>query len=211
MSTSTINQIIKQIDSFASAHRQINSFGVGRIYDFAASGDTKYPSLWVDYGNTSVNNVNMGGSEYTTSIRVYIVDRLMKGATNETEVVSDTQQTALDLISYLSNSYVFTWLIDSSIQLTVVGDPSQDDEVAGYYFDLNFRQAFEKDRCAIPFTSNPSPSGAADYHVTIYDQDGNVITTVQPMSSYTVTLVSGINGGTASSTYSNNIVGGLSI
>lgn len=209
MSASTINQIIKQVNSFANAHYQIKSFGVGRIFDFATSGDTDYPSLWVDYGNTSVSQQSGYGNEYITPLRIYIVDRLQKGGTNEQEVISDTQQVCLDLIAYLSNSNAFNWILDNSITLNVVGDPSQDDELAGHFFDLNFRQPFEKDRCAIPFSSDPTPDGTDDYHVTIYDQDGNIVTTVQPMSSYTITLISGIDGGSPSSTYSNSIVGGL--
>jgi hypothetical protein len=187
MATSTINQIIKEISDFQSAHRQVHSFGVGRIYDFASSGDTKYPSLWIDYGNASVNNVNMGGSESFVTLRIFIIDKLNNGNLNETEVRSDTQSICLDLIAYLSHPN-FDWQIDSNISLVPIGEEAEEDKLAGWYFDLSFRQSFERDRCAIPFTSNPAPSQARDYFVRILDQDGNLITTVNPMSSYTVTV-----------------------
>lgn len=46
--------------------------------------------------------------------------------------------------------------------------------------------------------------------VTILDQDGGTVTTVAPGGTYTVTLLSGIDGGASDSTYNNTIVGGLS-
>lgn len=151
----TLNQIIKEIDNFATNHLQVNSFGVGRIWDFATSGDTKYPALWVDYADVSINNVyGSGSSTETTPVRVYISDRLQKGAFNEQEVLSDIRETFFDLIAYISND-AFEWTIGSSVTLTRFGEEFQNDEIAGYYCEIQFTQSFLKDRCAIPYITNP--------------------------------------------------------
>lgn len=157
MSAQTVNQIINSIDSFASAHQQIHSFGKGNITDFATSGDTRYYSVWVDVLPTTINFSNQNTNTYTTSLRIYVLSRLAKGGTNYIEVISDSQSIVLDMVAYLGNpSTAFEWVLEASA-MNPVGDPQFDDELAGQIIDLNFRQYLTRDRCAIPFTTDPTP------------------------------------------------------
>ncbi len=87
----TLNQVIKNLNSIADAHYQIKSFGSGDVQEFATSGVTNYPAMWVGYENSRVE-----GRAYVHVLRVYIADRLIKGKKNELDVLSDVQQVCLD-------------------------------------------------------------------------------------------------------------------
>ena len=68
------------------------SFGNGSIQEFATSGVTNYPAMWVDYEPAQVQ-----GRSYLHVLKIYVADRLIKGKKNELEVFSDTQQICLDI------------------------------------------------------------------------------------------------------------------
>lgn len=59
-------------------------------------------------------------------------------------------------------------------------------------------------------TGTECPPGGDCDPVTILDQDGGTVTTVNAGGTYTVTLLSGIDGGASGTTYTNTVVGGLS-
>lgn len=164
----TLNQVIRNLNSIASAHRQINSFGNGNIQEFATSGTTNYPAMWVDFENSQVQ-----GNSYLHVVRIYVADRLIKGKKNETEVLSDIQQVCLDIIAQ-AQSKIYNWkLVSDSITLNYFSEPRFDDEDAGYYFDLTLKVPFTYDRCQIPFDSditNPSqyPSSGGSGTINVY-------------------------------------------
>ena len=54
MQIRTLNQIINELKEIAKQHYQINSFTVGTLDDFATSGDTRYPAMWVSYENAAI-------------------------------------------------------------------------------------------------------------------------------------------------------------
>lgn len=196
----TLNQTIKNLNNIANAHYQINSFGNGSVVEFATSGITNYPAMWVDYEAPQVQ-----GNAYVYVLRIYIMDRLIKGKTNELELFSDIQQICLDIISQL-NSTIYGWkLITDNITLNPFSEPRFDDEDAGYYFDVQLKQPFKYDTCQIPFDSTITNVGSSNL-VTIIDQNGNVITTLKGGETYQVLVVSTIDGGLSSTTYTNQII-----
>jgi len=196
----TLNQTIKNLNNIANAHYQINSFGNGSVVEFATSGITNYPAMWVDYEAPQVQ-----GNAYVYVLRIFIMDRLIKGKTNELELFSDIQQICLDIISQL-NSTIYGWkLITDNITLSPFSEPRFDDEDAGYYFDVQLKQPFKYDTCQIPFDSTITNVGSSNL-VTIIDQDGNVITTLKGGETYQVLVVSTIDGGSSSTVYTNQII-----
>lgn len=196
----TQNQIIKALNDFANAHHQIKSFGSGSIQDFATSGTTNYSAMWVDYEPATVQDRNV-----YIGLRIYICDRLLKGKRNEREVLSDVLSICLDTVAQMSSN-IYGWKLDTSnVSMIPFSDPKHDDEVAGYYFDLSFKQAFDYNRCQIPLSSEITNPGSTDV-VTILDQDGNVITRVSAGNTYSVIVVSNIFGGNASTTFTNSII-----
>lgn len=196
----TQNQIIKALNNFADAHLQINSFGSGSIQDFATSGTTNYMAMWVDYEPCTVQDRNV-----YTGLRVYLCDRLLKGKRNEQEVLSDVLSVCLDTVAQMSSN-IYGWKLDASnVTMYPFSEPKHDDEVAGYYFDLSFKQAFDYNRCQIPLDGTITNPGYTDV-VTILDQDGNVITRVAAGNTYSVLVVSNIYGGNASTVFTNSII-----
>jgi len=99
----TLNQVIKNLNNIANAHYQISSFGNGSIQEFATSGTTNYPAMWVDYEPSQIQ-----GNAYLHAIRIYVADRLIKGKKNELELFSDIQQICLDIIAQVS-SPIYGW------------------------------------------------------------------------------------------------------
>jgi hypothetical protein len=154
----TVNQILSQFLDIASAHRQINSFGFGEIQDYATSGTTNYPAMWVDIGDCSIGGNEDEQSLYTQqSYTVWIIDRLQKGKGNLEDVFSDTQQIVLDVIAQLNKSG-YEFVVDIGNQLTPIFDKFHDDELAGFSFNLVIKQNYDRDRCAIPFAYQPIPN-----------------------------------------------------
>lgn len=196
----TLNQVIKNLNNIANAHYQINSFGNGAVVEFATSGTTNYPAMWVDYEPSQVQ-----GNAYLHVLRIYIADRLIKGKKNELELFSDIQQICLDVISQISSN-IYGWkLLSDNITLNPFSEPRFDDEDAGYYFDVTLRIPFTYDTCQIPFDSTITNVGTTNL-VTIIDQNGNTITTLKGGEVYQVLVVSTIDGGTSSTFYTNQIV-----
>ena len=174
----TLNQVITNLSNIASAHYQLKSFGNGSIQEFATSGTTNYPAMWVDYESPQVR-----GRDYLHVLRIYVADRLIKGKKNEQDVLSDIQQICLDIIAQ-AQSKIYGWvLVSDNISLNLFSEPRFGDEDAGYYFDLTLKVPFEYNRCQIPFTAaitNPSqypPStGGAGGTIYVY-VDGTLVST----------------------------------
>lgn len=149
----SLNQINKGLSNFASAHGQVNYYGSGQVFDFATSGTTTYPAMWTD-----IEPSNLSGGVFITSVRVYFLDRLLKGGTNLFEVMSDMQLVALDLIAHLKSNYYYpqtqSIIITDSISLNPVFESFHDDEIAGWYMDLEFKSEFQENRCQIPFNTS---------------------------------------------------------
>lgn len=147
---STLNQKIKVLNNFADAHLQINSFGAGQIQDFATSGVTEYPAMWIDFEPSKLIANDYGTGTYFTVFRVYLLDRLLKGKRNLNDAFSDMESIALDIIAYLQNPTNLIRVDTTNLVFNQVFEASHDDEVAGYWFDLTFREVFKEDRCQIP-------------------------------------------------------------
>lgn len=196
----TLNQVIKNLNKIANAHYQISSFGNGSIQEFATSGTTNYPAMWVDYEPSQIQ-----GNAYLHALRIYVADRLIKGKKNELELFSDIQQICLDIIAQVS-SPIYGWkLLSDNITLNPFSEPRFDDEDAGYYFDISLRVPFTYDTCQIPFNQSIVNVGTSNL-VTIINQNGDVITTLKGGETYTVIQVSAIDGGLSNTTYTNSII-----
>lgn len=186
----TLNQYIKTLNNIADAHRQIASFGSGKIDTAATSGTVLYPAMWVETSDFNIESEDLGASKVVTNLTVYLIDRLKKGEDNLNEVHSDTQQIALDVIAQLFAPTGYDFVIGRDYSAESLWIQFQDDEVAGWKLNLQFIDQFTRDRCQIPFTSAPTQGGVEFGVVLILDQNGNVIAT--PTGTYSVTVLTGI-------------------
>lgn len=153
----SLNQITKLLSNFANAHRMVNSYGEGMVQDFATSGTTNYPAMWVDFENPTIS-INTDGGVFKNVVRVYLGDRLLKGQGNLTDVLSDTQRTLIDLLAYCQNqtylSQTQTILEQTNYTFNAFFEQFSDDEIAGYYVDLTFKSSYDSNSCQIPFDSS---------------------------------------------------------
>ena len=79
-----------------------------------------------------------------------------------------------------------------------------DSSVSGWKIDIQLRTTFDNDVCSIPSTGLPSL--ANNYQVTILDQNGDIVTLIPCGGSYSVIVASGIDEGSSTTTYTNQVI-----
>lgn len=136
----TLNTINRDIQEFVNLHKMIVTY---RFEDVGDNSNIKYPFL---HAELQPSPVSMGKKKYV--IRFYLSDRVNHGNVSKVDVLSDTHQTALDLLSYFNlkgNDYK----IDTEVTLNDFIDGGQD-EVCGWWFDVTFWAGFSWNKCSIP-------------------------------------------------------------
>ena len=176
MQIRTLNQIVNELKEIANQHLQINSFSAGTLDDFATSGDTRYPAMWVTYENAAI-----GEKTEAYSFTLFIVDRVKKDRSNLIEVHSDCKSILNDIKAQL-NAPGYGWSLTQDWNYQALFEPFMEDEVAGWFADITITQAFSNDTCQIPFNQEPIP-GLASTQPT----NGSVISSYVP-TSRTITI-----------------------
>ena len=157
----------------------MKSWIFGDPWEANAKHDIQYPLL---FGMIQPSPIS--GTKETFSISFTVCDRERVDKSNTLEVLSNTKQLVNDLLSYFKYEEFTDYF---NIDETITPDPfieSFNDNCAGWTFTVNFNQPFEWDLCSVPYTGSPAPL-STDY-VTIVDQDGNILATMQT-GTYTVT------------------------
>ena len=171
MQIRTLNQIINELKEIANQHLQINSFNAGTLDDFATSGDTRYPAMWVSYENAAISS-----RTESFSFSIWIVDRVKKDRTNLVEVHSDCKSILNDIKAQL-NDPGYGWSLGQDWNYQAIFEPFMEDEVAGWLADVTITQPFSNDTCQIPYNQAPIP-GRASTQPT----NGSVISSYVPTS-----------------------------
>lgn len=193
----TLNQINKAFSDIAIAHKQINTYGMGDIWELETSGVVRYPLLWA-YPDTSRFEQNTYVSVWT----LYVMDIVHKDERNEVDVMSDMELVALDLIALLKNPTYDFDLNTDSITFERFNE-SRTNNVAGVWIQVELRMPAPNDRCAVP--SSTIGTGTNINYVTIINAvTGATITQVAAPGSYPVLQFSGIRD--SGPPYSNSIV-----
>jgi hypothetical protein len=151
----TYNQIIKEFNDFADAHKQIQNFGNGDLWEITERNqllDYNYPLLWV-----VDQPANLGDGVFTWNFNIITMDLVNKDESNENDVKSDMIQVLLDLIAYLEQKTNTTdnnvnWL---QVQLIRTGTFTSfterfEDELTGWGMSIGLRIPFNYDSCNIP-------------------------------------------------------------
>lgn len=141
----TLNQVVQSLNTIATNHLQINHFFFGEEWDFASSGVVNCPAM-IAVLQPSI----LQGSTLTDVFKIYIGDLVQKDLSNKSEVLSDCQLIALDVIYQLQLS-TYDWVLENknSIVLNDFED-SFDCELYGYWFEIRLKMSAPYDRCAIP-------------------------------------------------------------
>lgn len=145
----TYNQIIKQFEDFATAHRQINQFKSGDLWEVVQKetlAELNYPMLFVQDSPASI-----GDGFITNGFNILVMDKANEG-TVETEVKSDTLLILLDTIAYFEKLYTDNWKF---VKIEKTGSISSfterfDDTLTGWTMSMQLKQPLEYNECQIP-------------------------------------------------------------
>jgi len=140
----TLNQIETALESIATNHQQINSYGSGELYDIVTSGDTSYPLMY-----TNLESSQIGGRVESLTYSILLMDIVKGGRVNEGEVLSDMMEIAKDIIALLQ-SPSYAWQFDEQ-NITI--EPFTErftDSVTGVNFKVILLLPFAFDRCIVP-------------------------------------------------------------
>ena len=197
----THNQFIKLFTDIATNHRDIHSFGSGDLWEYMANeGATLNPvTMWVFVQPNAV----VGGVD-NPKYSLVIMDAVNKGEDNEDEVLSDTLRIAKDILAVLRQPYYEDFfLFEQNVTFDNFTERF-DSEMSGWQFDITFKQPFTYNGCQVNMDNLPNIY-TTDV-VTILDQNGLTVTTLNTGEQYSVVIASGIDEGNATTTYSNLIV-----
>jgi hypothetical protein len=148
------NQVIKQLNDFATNHKQVKSFGNGDLWEVVQHDQLtnfNYPLLWVVDQAAS-----MGDGDFTWNFQVIVMDIVRKDESNENEVKSDCVQILIDLVAYfeqLNNELNnVNW---NQVQLVRSGSVEMfterfEDELSGASIQLGLRFPQNYNYCEVP-------------------------------------------------------------
>lgn len=151
MAISTLNQIVQNLSEIADKHLQIHAFKFGDPHEFYTSGTADCCEMWVQ---VQTNLVSRNTS--TFSFRMWLLDAVRRGERNETEVQSDMDLIARDVIAQLRHPD-YDWVVSFSDSQTVnfVTEHSPY-RWSGVWFDYSIKLKTPMDTCRIPFSSTPT-------------------------------------------------------
>lgn len=194
----TFNQIITAFQTIATAHKQINTFGVGDIWEIETSGTITYPLMWAQPDISRVEE-----NVFVSSWKLLFMDIIHKDERNENDVLSDMELVALDIIAQLqAPSYEFDFNA-SGITLERFTERFTD-YVGGVMINVELRIPYNADRCAIP--SSTITTGTNTNVVLIVNAvTGATIASLVAPTTYQVYQWSGIDEGSSSTTYTDGI------
>lgn len=148
----TLNQVVKRLRSLALSHAQVNSFFFGDPHEFDANGEITYPGCFLEQQPGTIDRAT---HFQRLNFRVYFLDLVgVSSGTeeNETEVLSDMNQVAVDFFAMLlSSEYQDDWMVEERTTVTP-GTESLNDMVAGVVMEISIMVEFLADRCVIPST-----------------------------------------------------------
>jgi len=153
----TLNQVNAILEGIATAHQQINSYGIGDLYDLVANGAVNYPLMF-----TVINPGQINDNRMSLNLSLLFMDLVHKDQRNELEVLSDTLQMGVDVVAQLRAPLYEDWFIVGDTVTFEDFTERFNDEVAGYKIDITLNLSEQFNLCSLPIVGAPSgPSGCA--------------------------------------------------
>ncbi len=162
----TWNNLADLLASIAANHHFVSSFGKIALMDMALEKDTPlYPRLFmvpID-ARSHYTTVSGAGILYQT-FDLYMMDRLSEDRTNWSDVLSDTQQTLLDVIKvFRLQSTALDLDVQEDVRLTALPDHFQD-VCGGWVARLTVKSTLDQ-QCDVPMDDMPVGSSVNWMHV----------------------------------------------
>jgi len=161
INTSSINykQILADLGSIAYHHPQINSYGFGDLAqctnDLQTKQEPKYTRMYV-----VPNQVRLNENHLHYSFSIIIMDRVDEDQSNQSEVMSDTLRTVMDVWTILLQSYTsqqgnFSWylVVDENPDILPFLERFET-TLGGWTLNVSFQVAFNYDSCTPPVIGN---------------------------------------------------------
>jgi hypothetical protein len=141
----TLNQIVSNLRSIATEHRQLHGFQFGELPDLYTSGVSNPAELWVQ-----IDSVNRTRSTSKFNFTFWIVDTVRRGQENQTEIQSDTAQIGEDIIAQLRHPD-YAWSVinvndDDDIQMQFFNELTPE-RYFGVTFKVSIQLTKPDDRC----------------------------------------------------------------
>ena len=156
----SINRLIRSLKSIAEKHRQINSFGIGSLYDVTfrkllyggmpdkstITSQPTYPLMWFNVVDSSIQ----GRASYI-SFQVILADLVTDGEKNDFEIYSDLQLVAQDVVALLYKETVKDkeFSLDESVTMTPFADRFED-SLNGWVLNMRIKVAYGYENCSVP-------------------------------------------------------------
>lgn len=174
------NQLKQLFNDKQTNHNQLSSgtFLFDRVPEFGASEQITYPLMGV-----TVNPVVLDGNIHSSSFAFVFLDLVHQDNRNMDVLMSEMQKVALEILSQIR--YDLQVYYNCTVNENITLEPLQsiyDDDVSGWGFELNIIQHYDRSVCTTAVTTTAGV-------VTIIDQYGNVLTTLNPNSTYTVEVL----------------------
>jgi hypothetical protein len=141
----SLNQVKEKLNLFASSHLQVNEFSMKDPLELLNNSESKYVAMVALFQPSTIqkNIVNL-------KISVLFMDLVNKDLSNETEVLSDTLQIALDFRAWLDNpDFDDLFIVDDNVPIVPFYEKG-DNECTGWQMEITARISDLKDRCVIP-------------------------------------------------------------
>ena len=196
----TLNQIVARIQDFATAHKQLKGSFLFELPNIKGSDEARvYPCLTALLSSTEPTEQQ---ETYSILFTVWDVPSDDNHRVQAQEALSDTKLIANDVVAFMKYGMQDV-NVDVPVTMTPVYDAGADGSY-GWEFTLNLRLDQGLDLCIVPMTGI---NYANTNVVNILDQDGNLIETLTAGQNYFVTVVSAIDGGNATTIFTNTIIG----
>lgn len=158
----TINNLIEMFETFSELHLQLNDFGYGPTSEIGKSIPMKFPYLWITHSQSSNINISNRTQVPVLNLTFIIVDQINdqknylnvngNNSNNIQEIMSDTFQTAQDLIQYclVNLGKMGVKVLEESMTIQPIMDETVD-KVSGWSLDLSLQLMHVN--CTIPIKS----------------------------------------------------------
>lgn len=125
---SSLKTVVNTIKSIVESNPIYNQFGDGNIWEVDGNSNISYPLTWIDYETTPhvINNHYV-----TVNMDIYFVDLVLKDESNELDIKSDTLESAIDFVKFLSSSKDLGFTVLNGSYVTQTFSERWNDQVAG--------------------------------------------------------------------------------
>lgn len=139
----TLNQIVKQITTFANNHEQIKFVYFGDVWERLSNGEVTYPAMFF-----TLIDAQILAKQIQYNFSIYVMDRMLMEETNETEVLSDMTLIVQDMVAELRD-HIYNWVVSDNMPMIFYTE-SDPDYLAGVKIDFSLTLSSLNDTCQIP-------------------------------------------------------------